>query len=210
MPHMNKPDRIPLFPLDVVLLPDMLLPLHIFEPRYKTMVQYCLGNQLEFGIVLATNQTVARVGCMAEITLKIKEYPDGRMDILTGGRSAFRLTDVLEEKEYHEGIIEYIDEDRTAQDPGKEARLIEVFEQCHVLLFGRAWGDQDRERSATLAFRMTARLPTDLEQRQALLEMRTENERRDFLLGWLAKFLPKLADRQQARRRAGGNGHALN
>src|SRR5580704_2438464 len=210
MPHMTKPDRIPLFPLDVVLLPDMALPLNIFEPRYKTMVRHCLGKQLEFGIVLATNQTVAKVGCTAEITLKIKDYPDGRMDILTGGRSVFQLAEVLEEKEYYEGMVEYFDEDRAAQDPGKEARLIEVFEQCHGLLFGRAWGDRDLDRAATLAFRMMARLPTDLEQRQALLEMRTENERREFLLGWLAKFLPRLADRQRARHRAGGNGHALN
>ena len=210
MPHMNKPDRIPLFPLDVVLLPDMALPLHIFEPRYKTMVHDCLGKQLEFGIALATSQAVAKVGCTAEIVERIKDYPDGRMDILAGGHSVFRLTEILEEKEYNEGIVEYFDEDVTAQDPGKEARLLEVFEQCHMLLFGRAWGDRDRGPAATLAFRMTARLPTDLEQRQVLLEMPTENERREFLLGWLAKFLPRLADRKRARHRAGGNGHALN
>jgi Lon protease-like protein len=206
---MTKPDRIPLFPLDVVLLPDMPLPLHIFEPRYKTMVQRCLAEHREFGSALATNQTVAKVGCTAKIIQQIAEYPDGRIDILTSGRSVFQLTEILEEEEYYEGIVEYFAEDLSVQDPAQEARLMEIFGQCHVLLFGQGWSDADRGEPSTLGYRMAARLPIDLKDKQALLEMRTENQRREFLLDWLAKFFPKLAARQRARQRAGGNGHAL-
>jgi ATP-dependent Lon protease len=101
-----KPTRIPVFPLDVVLLPGMLLPLHIFEPRYKTMIKRCLDEQIEFGIILVSEKGIAKVGCTTEIAEKLKEYPDGRMDILTVGCAVFRTIELLDEKEYHEAIIE--------------------------------------------------------------------------------------------------------
>src|ERR1700740_2272507 len=81
------PVRLPLFPLNVVLLPGADLPLHIFEPRYRQMVKSCLENKTEFGMLLSLPKGVARVGCTAEILEVVKRYPDGRMDILTIGRS---------------------------------------------------------------------------------------------------------------------------
>ena len=65
--------RIPLFPLNVVLLPGGRLPLHIFEHRYRVMVRRCLGEEIEFGIILATDKGVATVGCTAAITQRLKE-----------------------------------------------------------------------------------------------------------------------------------------
>src|SRR6266403_6089970 len=85
-----RPERIPLFPLNVVLLPGAELPLHIFEPRYRQMVKDCLEEKSEFGMVLSLDKGVARVGCTAEIVQVAKRYPDGRMDILTIGRAPFR------------------------------------------------------------------------------------------------------------------------
>ena len=102
---MERPARIPLFPLDMVLLPRMQLPLHIFEPRYKLMISRCLEEKIEFGMILAANNAVATMGCTAEILRKTKDYPDGRMDIATEGRAVFRLMDLLHEKEYYEGIV---------------------------------------------------------------------------------------------------------
>src|ERR1700722_1770912 len=105
---MEKPRLIPLFPLDVVLLPSMPLPLHIFEPRYKEMIAHCLEGGLEFGMVLAANNSVTPVGCTAKILRKIREYPDGRLDILTEGRSPFQLVETLSEKAYYQGVVEYL------------------------------------------------------------------------------------------------------
>lgn len=102
---MTTPNRIPLFPLDVVLFPTMQLPLHVFEPRYKVMIRRCLEEPINFGIVLATKDSVASVGCTARIVRKVKDYPDGRMDILTEGVSVFRLTRILDENVYHEGLV---------------------------------------------------------------------------------------------------------
>ncbi len=85
-----RPERIPLFPLNVVLLPGADLPLHIFEPRYREMVKNCLEEKSEFGMLLSLPKGVARVGCTAEILDVVKRYEDGRMDILTAGRAPCR------------------------------------------------------------------------------------------------------------------------
>ncbi|MGC2331601.1 MAG: LON peptidase substrate-binding domain-containing protein [Candidatus Acidiferrales bacterium] len=207
---MLRPTRIPLFPLDVVLLPAMALPLHIFEPRYRVMIARCLDAKLEFGMILAANNNVATMGCTAEIVRKIRDYPDGRLDIATEGRAVFRLAELLDEKDYYEGVVEYVTDDPSNLDAGKQARLVAAFEQAHEFLFGQPWMQGPSEDEATLAYRMAALLPIELEKRQALLESRSESHRRDLVLDWINGLLPKLSERERARKRAGGNGHSLN
>ncbi|HTW22929.1 MAG TPA: LON peptidase substrate-binding domain-containing protein [Candidatus Baltobacteraceae bacterium] len=207
---MPRPTRIPLFPLDVVLLPGMALPLHIFEPRYRLMIARCLDEKIEFGMVLAANNNVATMGCTAEIIRKIRDYPDGRLDITAEGRAVFRLAELLDEKEYYEGLVEYVPDEESSLDPSKRTRLVTTFEQCHEFLFGQPWMQGPSEDEATLAYRMAALLPVELEKRQALLEIRSESRRREMVDEWIQALLPKLSDRERARKRAGGNGHALN
>ncbi|HTR47960.1 MAG TPA: LON peptidase substrate-binding domain-containing protein [Verrucomicrobiae bacterium] len=207
---MPKPTRIPLFPLDTVLLPGMRMPLHIFEPRYKTMIGRCLREEIEFGLILAASKAIATLGCTAEIVDKTKDYPDGRMDILTEGRAIFRLNELIDEKEYYEGDVEYIDDEPSTLDAQTERQLTDTFEQCHALLFGRPWVDADRKQSGPLSYHMAGILPMELAKRQALLETRSESDRRGIVLHWMAEFLPKLEAVQRARRIAGGNGHGPN
>jgi Lon protease-like protein len=204
-----RPPRIPLFPLDIVLFPSMSLPLHIFERRYKAMINRCLNERIEFGLVFAETRSIATVGCTAEITRTLRKYPDGRMDILTEGRAAFRIVELKTEKEYYEAVVDYLPEDVTPQDPQKEAELTEGFQHCHLLLFGRPWPGSSVRDTTPLAYRLAARLPLDLKQRQALLEMRNESERREFLTRYSTELLPKLAQRQISRQSAGGNGHGV-
>src|SRR6202451_4847321 len=102
--------RIPLFPLNVVLYPGATLPLHIFEPRYKRMIHDCLTHDREFGVILAGEKGVATIGCTAAITQKLKDYDDGRLDILTQGRSVFRALKLLHEKDYHKALGEFLSE----------------------------------------------------------------------------------------------------
>jgi len=205
-----RPTRIPLFPLDVVLLPGAALPLHIFEPRYKKMIGRCLLQKMEFGMIYATGQSVAAVGCTAEIVQKMKQYPDGRMDILTKGRAPFRLLQLLQEESYYEGVVEYLVEELSAEDPERSARITRLLQECHVLLYGQAWVDSTEGPELSVSYRMAARLPIETEEKQQLLQMRCENERCDFLEKWLTEFLPKLEGRQSVRKRAAGNGHGLN
>ena len=85
---------LPLFPLDVVLLPGTPLPLHIFEPRYKEMIAECLASNAPFGVVRALEDGMADVGCTAEIVSVTKEYPDGRMDLVAEGRNRFEVLEL--------------------------------------------------------------------------------------------------------------------
>ena len=205
-----RPTRIPLFPLEVVLFPGMPLPLHIFEPRYRIMLARCINEKIEFGIILATGTELAKIGCTAEIVEKLKEYPDGRADILCEGRVLFRPIEVLNEKAYLEAIADYLPEDILLQDSEHEAQLIERFQVCHALVFGQPWAVSSRDNELSLAFQMAARLPLELEVKQNLLEIPEENARQAFLLLRINELLPQLAQRQRLRKIAGGNGHGLN
>jgi ATP-dependent Lon protease len=207
---MARPSRIPLFPLDTVLLPSMQMPLHIFEPRYKLMIGRCLSQRSEFGIILAAAKAIATLGCTAEILRKTKDYADGRMDILTEGRAVFRLNELIDEKEYYEGAVEYVEDRPSSTESAGDAPLRETFERCHLLLFGRPWIDTAPHQLMTLSYRMAGLLPMEREKRQALLEMRSEEDRRSLVLRWMGDFLTKLVELERARKRASGNGHDLN
>jgi len=206
-----KPIRIPLFPLNVVLFPGSSLPLHIFEHRYRVMVRRCLSENLEFGIILATDKGVATVGCTAAITQRLKEHPDGRFEILTEGRSVFRVVELLEEKEYREAIVEYLAEDITpvskAELQQKESTLLGVFQECHSLLYDQPWVTTSKEKPSDISYRMAARLPLSLEERQTILEFRAEPERQDYLIHWMTELAPRLRQQHRLRHNISSNGH---
>ncbi len=206
--------RIALFPLNVVLYPGATLPLHIFEPRYKLMIQHCLTHNREFGVILAGEKGVATIGCTAAITQKLKDYDDGRMDVLTQGRTVFRALNLLHEKEYHEALVEFLSDApealcEAAQNQ-EEGALLGLFQECHTVIYGQLWTTLDVESPWPLSFQMAARLPLELEEKQALLELRAEPDRRTFLIDRLKDMLPRLGHLHHARRGASGNGHHLN
>src|SRR5499427_2855005 len=122
-----RPERIPLFPLNVVLLPGASLPLHIFEPRYRQMVKDCLEKKSEFGMQLAMPKGVARVGCTAGIVEVAKRYSDGRMDILTVGRAPFRVVELFQENPLLEGRVDYLEDRGAAGSPVVQRQLVELY-----------------------------------------------------------------------------------
>ncbi|NDQ58679.1 MAG: LON peptidase substrate-binding domain-containing protein [Acidipila sp.] len=201
-----EPKRIPLFPLEVVLFPGMPLPLHIFEPRYKQMVAHCREQHVSFGVVLVKGQGIAPTGCTAEIIEVSKEYPDGKLDLLTIGRLAFTILEVFEEREYAEADVEYL-EDEPAAEQSSSASLMKIFEQCHELAYGQKPEESDPGSHESLAYHVASELPLDLEYKQSLLEMRNEAQRRHSLESALQNWMDKLEGLAQARRTAGGNGH---
>src|SRR5207247_8233134 len=81
---------LPLFPLPIVLLPTEVVPLHIFEERYKTMIGICLDQESEFGIIWLSDDGLKDVGCAAQVTEVIERMDEGRMNILVEGTSPFR------------------------------------------------------------------------------------------------------------------------
>ena len=110
---MSSVAKIPIFPLGVVLMPQGSLPLHIFEERYKQMIAECLSGNRLFGVVYFENKHLHKIGCTAHIEKVIKQYEDGRLDILTSGQKRFRILDIAEDKPYLESNIEYFDDEIT-------------------------------------------------------------------------------------------------
>ncbi|HVB35924.1 MAG TPA: LON peptidase substrate-binding domain-containing protein [Candidatus Acidoferrales bacterium] len=204
-----KPKRIPLFPLDVVLFPGAALPLHIFEPRYKQMIRRCLNMKLEFGVILAHKQGIATIGCTAAIVTLVKQHPDGKMDILARGGTPFQVKEIFDDKPYYEAAIECFDEAADAY-PAASNELMEVYEQCHWLLFNHAPDMQPSKSKLSPAYAMAGSLPLELDQKQTLLEMRSEADRQAHLLEQLKEWLPRLVYLNEKRQRARGNGHSLN
>jgi len=205
-----RPDRIPLFPLNVVLLPGADLPLHIFEPRYRSMVANCLKRKLEFGMLMALPNGVARVGCTAEVIEVVKRYDDGRMDILTVGRVPFRVVQLFEENPLLEGVVDYLEDRDQPADPKTQKALIELYDACHTLLFGDYPKNVREGEDDPLSYQVAGTLPLDLLWKQQVLELRTEADRQERLVAYLREWAPHLQKTEESRLRTAGNGHGLN
>jgi ATP-dependent Lon protease len=205
-----RPERIPLFPLNVVLLPGAELPLHIFEPRYRQMVKGCLEEKSEFGMLLALPKGVARVGCTAEIVDVVKRYGDGRMDIVTTGRAPFRVVELFTEDPLMEGHVDYLEDREAPGNPRIQRELVELFEACHTLIFDDYPKNLEGAATQDLSYLVAATLPMDLLWKQQILELRSEADRQERLVAYLREWAPHLQRKGVMRQRAGGNGHGLN
>jgi Lon protease-like protein len=201
-----KPDRIPLFPLNVVLFPDTLIPLHIFEPRYKIMIARCIEEPIVFGMVLSPSGGLRSVGCTAAVSQVLRTHSDGRMDILAMGRDVFQIDRMIDEKPYFEGLVQYL-EDEPVSDPSfRREELLHLFRECHTRVFGEP-GGSDRG-DLNLTYRLASTLPLDLSYKQELLEMRSEMRRRSRLIDILQEWLPRFERNARVRAKAAGNGHS--
>jgi len=184
---------LPLFPLEVVLVPGGHLPLHIFEERYKEMVGEALRDKTEFGIVLVTGKGLADIGCTATIEGVLREYPDGRLDIVTLGRRRFEILLVNDERDFLRGAVEFFDDEPEPPPVGIEERqaAIDAYNSLQA-----AWNNQPLEEvgltDPRVSFRLT-RAVKDLNFRQSILTSRSEQDR----IAKLATYLPELAIRVQ-------------
>lgn len=198
--------RIPLFPLELVLFPGAPLPLHIFEPRYKEMIGLCLEHGLEFGVVFTRSDQVALVGCTAEILNVLQKYPDGRMDILTMGRRVFRVEELIDEKAYYEAHVSLLADEVEEEIPQHRVSALHgLYAECYRAVHGRA--PESLTEGESLAFQMATELPVEMEVRQALLELRSETSRQEHLFSYLSHWLPRLRRTERMKAKAGGNGH---
>jgi Lon protease-like protein len=205
-----SPVRLPLFPLNVVLLPGADMPLHIFEPRYRQMVRDCLQAKSRFGILLALPNGIAGTGCTAEILEVTNRYEDGRCDILTIGREPFRVVELFTDEPLMQGAVDFL-EDRAAPLNSRVSRdLIELYEICHTLVFDDYPRDLDDHAEIEISYRIAAKLPMDLLWKQRVLELRSEAERQERLVAYLREWAPHLQKSDTVRARAAGSSEALN
>ena len=208
---------IPLFPLDLVLLPGVPQALHIFEPRYKEMIAECLEHKKPFGIVRAADEGVAAIGCTAEIVSVTKKYDDGRMDIVARGVRRFEVVEVNQDRPFLQAEITMVEDepsepardlvDRTVRLHKEIARLAgaepSAAEAARAATEGKTATAEPKplagEHPPGLSFLLAGSLPLDLDFKQNLLSTLSEAERLERLAEYLQAILPGLRRAAQAR-----------
>jgi Lon protease-like protein len=188
---------LPLFPLELVLFPGVPLPLHIFEPRYKEMIAECLELKKPFGVVRASSEGVADIGCTAEILEVTKKYDDGRMDILTRGVDRFEVLEVNEDRPFLQAEITLIQD-----EPGHPPRqMVEQAVRLHAEIAKLAGSEVSgpEEGASNLSFLLAGSLPLDLDFKQKLLVTSSEAKRLEAVVGYLQAVLPGLRRAAKAR-----------
>jgi Lon protease-like protein len=196
---------LPLFPLELVLLPGTPLPLHIFEPRYKEMIRECISTEAPFGVVRAFEEGIAEVGCTAEIITVTKQYPDGRMDLICEGRKRFEVIEVNRDRSFLQAEVLIVPDDPEAD--AQEERVKAVQLHLEILSMAGAVQDLSAADQNQLSFYLAGSLPLDLDFKQKLLAMRSEAQRIQAVAAYLETILPQLKRAARARQTAGGNGH---
>jgi len=176
-----------LFPLNVVLFPHMPLPLHIFEPRYRTMIRECLERETSFGVVairegLEAGATAVpyEVGTLAKI-LRVDPLPDGRYDLLVSGATRFRVLRTLIDRPYLRAEVHYLADrdERPAPDTRQAAQR--AFQEYRTLLHRLV--DQDADAFAPpddpelLSYLIAAALNVNLGEKQEFLAIDSAAER---------------------------------
>jgi len=208
----NSDELLGLFPLQLVLLPGEILPLHIFEERYKKLIGECRAGGGVFGLVMADDEgEVAGHGCTAAVYEVLEEFDDGRLNILVEGRERFRLDEIVrpddEEADYLSGRFElYVDIDEAAGEPPPELTdsAATLFRRM-VTLMGVDDPRVPRGHDH-LSFRLAAAVDFGLPLKQRLLESRSETDRLELLVAVMSALIPGLELRKQREEAIRGNG----
>ncbi len=194
----------PLFPLGMVALPGELIPLHIFEERYKTMISECLEAEREFGIVWLSDDGLREVGCACSIDRVLEEMEDGRVKLLVRGTRPFRVIERQGHLPYPAGVIEFVQDREDAVDP----ELAKAAHDAYAELVRRATDREPEpdELADMSAYAMAATVDFGLDAKQGLLDMRSENARLRLVTRLFRAAIKRLelVDRVQERARSNG------
>ncbi len=197
-------NEFPLFPLGIVALPGEVIPLHIFEERYKTMMNECLTEEREFGIVWLSDDGLREVGCAVRIEEVLERMEDGRMNLLTRGTRPFRVVERQGHLAYPAGVVEFVDDRHEAVDP----QLSDDAHEAYADLVKRATDNEPdpTELAEMSAYAMAATVDFGLDAKQGLLDLRSENARLRLVTRLFRAALKRLdfVDRAQERARSNG------
>jgi Lon protease-like protein len=197
----------PLFPLGIVALPSEMIPLHIFEERYKAMVAHCLDEACEFGIVWAADDGLRPVGCACEIAEVLERMEDGRINLIARGTRPFELRERQDGLPYPAGTVEFLDDREEDADERAAA-------DAHAAYLELVQEATDREPDpeevgAMSAYEMAATVEFGLDAKQGLLDLRSEAARLRLLTRLFRAAVKRLdyVERAQARARSNGKVH---
>jgi Lon protease-like protein len=202
------PDRLvsdfPLFPLELVALPTEVVPLHIFEERYKAMMSRCLEEGSEFGIVWLADDALHTIGCACEIEQVLERMPDGRMNILTRGTRPFRVVERQDHLAYPAGLVEFLrDVEEEIEEGVREAALSTYADLVERVTDSRP---ELEDLGEMTAYGMAATVDFGLDAKQGLLDLRSESKRLKLVTRLFRAAQKRLdfVDKAQARARSNG------
>lgn len=187
-------DRIPIFELPLVLLPEETLPLHIFEPRYQAMTAHCLETGAAFGVCSEGTTDAQDVGCTARIAEVLERFEDGRSNIVVVGERPFRLLGPPVEETFPEADVELLDDEPEASEPDPEPAR-EAFADLAEQATGNRPDEDAVAEAGSYALAAQVELPDETKHR--LLELRSEAER----LALLERAFRSLAETVEAAER---------
>ena len=194
-----------LFPLPIVLVPTERIPLHIFELRYRELIEECVENDTDFGFVLATGDgAVHEIGTRASVLEVLEVLDDGRMNVVVEGGERFRLLELTSGRAFTTGLVEpVLDDDDPAEDADVEHAL-DVFRE----LAETSESDVDFPEPdvAQLDFELAARVDFGVDSKQEVLAMTSPRLRMRRLAVLLEFALEAVQLEQTMRERASKNG----
>jgi Lon protease-like protein len=200
----TKTEDFPLFPLSVVALPTELVPLHIFEERYKTMINLCIEGEREFGIIWLADDGLREIGCACKIERVLERLEDGRLNVVVRGTRAIRVLERQSHLPYPAGVIEFVADREELADEEQRGKAHAAYAELVKQATGRE--PDDEEIAGMSAYAMAATVEFGLEAKQGLLDLRSENARLRFVARLFRGAIKRLdfADRAETRARSNG------
>jgi Lon protease-like protein len=195
----------PLFPLGLVALPHEMVPLHIFEERYKAMIGELLeADGAEFGIVWAAEDGLKANGCAMEVAEVLERHEDGRLDILVRGTRPFRIVSEQFDHVYPAGEVEFLDDKPEEPDPPTVQAAHDAYGELVTEATDKVLEPEELE--PLTAYEMAATVDFGLDAKQGLLDLRSENARLRLLARLFRAAIRRLDFIERAQARARSNG----
>lgn len=197
---------LPLFPLNLVVFPHEDLNLHIFEPRYRQLINECLDEKKTFGIPSFINSKLLGYGTEVEVKQLSKRYGDGRMDIKTKGLRIFRIVDFqnpVKDKLYAGGEVVFIENEDLTEEVNPY--LLSLVEKLYRLLKVKV--DYDKPDYAPFSYRIVHKIGISVTEEYELLTIPSEKQRQAKLIEHLEQILPIVAEVERTKERIAMNGH---
>lgn len=201
---------IPIFPLGIVVYPGEQLNLHIFEPRYKQLIQECITAKKPFGIPAVIDNKIQEFGTLVEITELSNQDENGELDIKTKGLKIFRVLEIIKEipdKLYHGAIVAYPD-NLFAGNPEVMKKLLSSIRELHVIL--KVSKEFKKEDNALSTYDVAHHIGLSLEEEYELLQLLEERQREEYLKRHLIKVIPLLTGMEHLKEKIKLNGHFKN
>jgi ATP-dependent Lon protease len=204
---MSEFSGLPLFPLGLVLYPGEAIPLHIFEPRYREMVARCLEEDRPFGIALAEDDGLNRIGCTARIVRVTKRHDDGRIDIQVQGEQRFRIAAIDDGLSYLTVDGTYVPDDGTPNETDSDLRERAITLHIKLLELGGRTLRPSLYETEQVSYALAHNAGLENAQKQTVLEIASETDRLLFLVAHFERFIPEIEAKEQLRRKVQSNGH---